>query len=77
MASVMDWFSLQGRRALITGGSRGLRRAMAQALAEAGADLVLVGRDEQNLRQAASELSALGRQVVTLSADLNDPEEAE
>ena len=58
MAKVLDWFSLQGRRALITGGSRGLGRAMAQALAEAGADLVLVGRDEQNLRQAAAELSA-------------------
>ena len=77
MTTVLDWFSLTGRRALITGGSRGLGRAMAQALAEAGADLVLVGRDEQNLRQAAAELAATGRTVAVLQADLNSPEEAE
>lgn len=77
MATVWDWFSLKGRRALITGASRGLGRAMAQSLAEAGADLVLVGRDEANLQQAANELRPLGRSVALLSADLNIPEEAE
>jgi gluconate 5-dehydrogenase len=77
MAKVMDWFSLQGRRALITGGSRGLGRAIAQALSDAGADLVLVGRDEQNLRQAAQELTRGEQTVVALAADLNSPEEAE
>jgi gluconate 5-dehydrogenase len=77
MASVFDWFSLKGRRALVTGGSRGLGRAMAQALAEAGADLVLVGRDEGTLNQAAAELRGLGRNVAALAADLNSPEEAE
>jgi NAD(P)-dependent dehydrogenase (short-subunit alcohol dehydrogenase family) len=77
MATVWDWFSLKGRRALITGASRGLGRAMAQSLAEAGADLVLVGRDEANLQQAAEELRPLGRSVALLAADLNVPEEAE
>jgi gluconate 5-dehydrogenase len=50
---------------------------MAQALAEAGADLVLVGRDEQNLRQSAAELGEIGRIVQVLPADLTTPVEAE
>jgi NAD(P)-dependent dehydrogenase (short-subunit alcohol dehydrogenase family) len=77
MTAVLDWFSLRGRRVLITGGSRGLGRAMAQALAEAGAALVLVGRDEQSLRQAEEELRGAGHSVVVLAADMSNPEEAE
>src|SRR6185312_2510157 len=70
---VLDRFRLDGRTALITGGSRGLGRAMAQALAEAGADLVLVGRDAPTLQQAREELSALGRRIDAVQADLTDP----
>jgi NAD(P)-dependent dehydrogenase (short-subunit alcohol dehydrogenase family) len=70
---VLDSFRLDGRRALITGGSRGLGRAMAQALAEAGADLVLVGREETSLRQARAELVPLGRRVEVIAADLFQP----
>ncbi len=75
--SVLDKFRLDGRRALVTGGSRGLGRAIAQALAEAGADLVLVGRDAETLHQARAELAALGRRVEALTADLTAPAEAE
>jgi NAD(P)-dependent dehydrogenase (short-subunit alcohol dehydrogenase family) len=75
--SVLDRFRLDGRRALITGGSRGLGRAMAQALAEAGADLVLVGRDPQTLEQARAELSALGRRIDVVQADLTAPDAVE
>jgi gluconate 5-dehydrogenase len=75
--TVLDKFRLDGRRAHITGGSRGLGRAMAQALAEAGADLVLVGRDAQTLQQAHAELSGLGRRVEVITADLAVPAEAE
>jgi gluconate 5-dehydrogenase len=71
--SVLDKFRLDGRRALITGGSRGLGRAMAQALAEAGADLVLVGRDADTLERAKAELAALGRRIDAVPADLGDP----
>jgi gluconate 5-dehydrogenase len=75
--SVWDRFRLDGRRALITGGSRGLGRAMAQALAEAGADLVLIGREEASLQQAQRELQVLGRHVATIAADLTTPAEVE
>jgi gluconate 5-dehydrogenase len=72
--TVWDKFRLDGKRALVTGASRGLGRAIAQALAEAGADLVLVGRDPATLRQAQQELAALGRRVEALPADLETPD---
>lgn len=72
--AVLDQFRLDGRRALITGGSRGLGRAMAQALAEAGADLVLVGTSAEHLDQARSELAPLGRRVAPIVADLFSPQ---
>src|SRR5437899_13010491 len=75
--SVFDTFRLDGRRALVTGGSRGLGRAMAQAFAEAGADLVLAGRDAGNLAKAQTELATLGRRVDVVSADLETPAGAE
>ena len=75
--SVFDRFRLTGRTALITGGSRGLGRAMAQALAEAGADLILVGREADSLATAAKELTALGRRVDTIIGDVGTPSGAE
>ncbi|MGE3803937.1 MAG: SDR family NAD(P)-dependent oxidoreductase [Gemmataceae bacterium] len=74
---VFDKFRLEGKRALITGGSRGLGRAIAEAFAEAGADLVLVGREADSLARAQSELARFGRRVDTLVADVGSPAEAE
>lgn len=75
--SVLDRFRLDGKRALVTGGSRGLGRAMGQALAEAGADIVLVGREEATLRQAQQEMAATGRRIDTHAADLFEPRAVE
>ncbi len=75
--SILERFRLDGRRLFITGGSRGLGRAMALALAEAGADVTLVGRDAESLAQTAADVRALGRQASTLQADIAQPETCE
>ena len=76
--SVLDTFSLAGRTALVTGGYKGLGLAFARGLAEAGADVVLGGRDESASEQAASALAAeTGRTVVGLALDVTDATSAE
>jgi NAD(P)-dependent dehydrogenase (short-subunit alcohol dehydrogenase family) len=71
--SVLDRFRLDGRRALITGGSRGLGREIALALADAGANVVLVGRDPASLEQTAADARALGREAVAIPGDIGKP----
>jgi NAD(P)-dependent dehydrogenase (short-subunit alcohol dehydrogenase family) len=71
--SVLDRFRLDGKRLFITGGSRGLGRAMALAIADAGADVVLTGRDPDSLERTAENIRGLGRHAWTLQADLADP----
>src|SRR3954464_1693541 len=75
--SVLESFRLDGRRACVTGGSRGLGLAMARGLAEAGADLVLIGRDASVLEQARSSMADTGRQIAILAADVGVPEASE
>ena len=74
--SVLDRFRLDGRTAMITGGSRGLGRAMALALAEVGADLILVGREAEALALAKAELTAFGQRVDVVVGDVGTPEGA-
>ncbi len=71
--SIFDRFRLNGKRLLITGGSRGLGREMALAIADAGADVVLVGRNPESLAATADEIRALGRTANTIEADVGNP----
>jgi NAD(P)-dependent dehydrogenase (short-subunit alcohol dehydrogenase family) len=75
--SIFDRFKLTGKRLFITGGSRGLGREMAVAIADAGADVILVGRDSASLERAAGDIRDLGRQCWTLGADVGKPAECE
>jgi gluconate 5-dehydrogenase len=69
---IMDLFSLKSKRALITGSSQGIGYALAQGLAEAGAEIVLNGRDTAKLNAAAKTLRASGATVHTLAFDATD-----
>src|SRR5438874_11666343 len=75
--SIFDRFRLDGKRLFITGGSRGLGREMALAIADAGADVVLTGRDPDSLEKTAADIRALGRQAWTVQADMSLPEPCE
>lgn len=75
--SLLDRFSLVGKRLFITGGSRGLGREMALAMAEAGAEVVLTGRNAESLEEAAAAVRGLGREASVIVADMGDPAECE
>ena len=64
---------LQGRVAVVAASSRGLGRASAEALAAEGVRVVLGGRGEESLAEAAASLEAAGAQVASLAGDMADP----
>jgi len=74
---VLDRFRLDGKRLFVTGGSRGLGREMALAIADAGADVVLVGRDLASLEKTAGDIRSLGRKAWPIQGDAGVPAECE
>ncbi len=68
---ILDKFKLDGKVALVTGAGSGLGQAMAVALAEAGADVALAGRRAEVLAETEKRISATGRKVLAVSADVS------
>lgn len=66
---------LDGRKAVVTGGSKGLGRAIAGELAREGADVAICSRDREEVSQAGKELEAHGRAVFARAADVTDPDQ--
>jgi NAD(P)-dependent dehydrogenase (short-subunit alcohol dehydrogenase family) len=65
--------SLAGKAAVVTGASSGIGARIAIALAEAGADVTIVGRDAERLAETAKAVEANARRALTVQADLTDP----
>lgn len=68
-------FSLPGKRALVTGGSKGIGAVVARVLAQAGADVAIVGRDQAGLEETAAQVRAAGRTCHMITADMGSAEE--
>ena len=66
---------LKGKKALITGGSRGLGRAAAMSLAREGCDVAIVARTPETLEETASEIREIGVNVRAVRADVTDPDD--
>lgn len=68
-------FNLNGQIALVTGGSQGIGRAAALALAELGADVAIMARSAEKCEAVAEEIRASGRRALAVPGDMSNPEE--
>ena len=72
---ILDKYRLDGKVAIITGGSRGIGRAIALGFAEAGSDVIVSSRKLPDLQKVADEISALGRRSLAVAAHAARKEE--
>jgi NAD(P)-dependent dehydrogenase (short-subunit alcohol dehydrogenase family) len=70
-------FDLEGRVAIVTGGSRGLGKGIALTLAEAGADIVVVARSPKPVERAAEEIRNIGRKSLPIPTDVTDGDQVQ
>lgn len=69
----LEMFDLSGKTALVTGGGHGIGRHLCIGLAEAGADVFVVGRKMEALQEVVRQLQTMGRKAWALSADVSEP----
>jgi 2-deoxy-D-gluconate 3-dehydrogenase len=72
---VLEKFSLKGKSGIVTGGGSGIGRAIATGLVEAGAEIVIVGRNKERLEKTAGEIRKLGGPVLPIQADVSRMED--
>jgi NAD(P)-dependent dehydrogenase (short-subunit alcohol dehydrogenase family) len=71
---ILEKMKLDGKKAFVTGGARGIGKCIASALAEAGADVALVDTDIDEAKKAASEIAgATGKKIIPIQADVTAP----
>ncbi len=77
LLNALDLFRLDGKTAIVTGGGRGLGRYMAEALADAGANVVLCSRKKESLEEVKGEIEARGGHALALACDVTDPDDVQ
>ena len=75
--SILDKFRLDGKKAYVTGSSKGIGKGYAKALLEAGADVAIMARNLEETEKTAHELSAIGGKVIALCCDMSRPDDIE
>jgi NAD(P)-dependent dehydrogenase (short-subunit alcohol dehydrogenase family) len=76
-ANALDLFRLDGKTAIVTGGGRGLGQYMADALSDAGANVVLCSRTKETLEEVKEEIEEKGGKALALACDVTDPDDVE
>lgn len=72
---ILEKFSLKGKSGIVTGGGSGIGKAISMAVVQAGAEIVIVGRNKERLEKTAGELREYGGPVVPLPADVSNMED--
>ena len=75
MNPIFNQFALTGQVAIVTGAGKGIGRACALALAQAGADIALFARTESDLAEVKQQIEAIGRKAIAVPGDVNKEED--
>jgi 7-alpha-hydroxysteroid dehydrogenase len=75
--SILNLFNLEGEVAVVTGAGKGIGKGIALALAEAGANIVLASRSEDQLNDVAKEIESIGKGSLVVPTNVTDTESME